>query len=124
MADLQTHTDTVHIVSDDRERKSCVIESLLDIENVDVDVQRLPLGDYQIDSRVIVERKTLYDFAVSIIDGRLFKQMLCLANASSKGVLVLEGTAGDITDIYREIPVHRTTDRARNLKKGIRKFLR
>jgi ERCC4-type nuclease len=97
--DLQKHTDPVHIVADDRERKSYVIESLLEFENVDVDIRRLPLGDYQIDSRVIVERKTLYDFAVSIIDGRLFKQMLRLKNSNSKGVLILEGTAKDTADI-------------------------
>jgi len=34
------------------------------------------MGDYQVEKRLIVERKTLKDFAVSIIDGRLFKQML------------------------------------------------
>ena len=91
--------DPVHIVADDRERKSHVIESLLEIENVEVDIQRLSLGDYQIDHRVIVERKTLYDFAISIIDGRLFKQMLCLANSNSEGVLIIEGTAADAVEI-------------------------
>jgi len=99
IADLQTYTDPVHIVADDRERKSCVIESLLEIENVEVEIQRLSLGDYKIDSRVVVERKTLYDFAVSIIDGRLFKQMLRLKSSNAKGILILEGTAGDIADI-------------------------
>jgi DNA excision repair protein ERCC-4 len=97
--DMQKHNDLVHIVIDDRERKSNVIESLLEIEDVYVDIQRLSLGDYQIDSRVIVERKTLNDFAISIIDGRLFKQMLCLANSNSEGVLIIEGTAADAVDI-------------------------
>jgi ERCC4-type nuclease len=57
------------------------------------------MGDYQIDNRLIVERKTLKDFAISIIDGRLFKQMIRLANSNSGGVLILEGTAGDIADL-------------------------
>ena len=57
------------------------------------------MGDYQIDNRLIVERKTLKDFAVSIIDGRLFKQMLCLANSKSEGVLILEGTVSDTVEI-------------------------
>ena len=35
----------------------------------------------------------------------------------------LRERAGDITDIYREIPAHLTADRAANLKKGIEKFL-
>jgi len=97
--DMQKHRDPVHIVADDRERKSDVIESLLKIENVEVDIRRLSLGDYQIDHRVIVERKTLNDFAISIIDGRLFKQILCLANSNFKGVLLIEGTAADTADI-------------------------
>ena len=42
---------------------------------------------------------TLKDFAISIIDGRLFKQMIRLANSNSKAVLILEGTVSDTTEI-------------------------
>jgi DNA excision repair protein ERCC-4 len=97
--DMQKDNDFVHIVADDRERKSDVIESLLEIEDVAVDIKRLSIGDYQINNRVIVERKTLKDFAISIIDGRLFNQMVRLANSKFQGVLILEGTAGDSVDI-------------------------
>ncbi len=90
---------TINITADDRECKSEVIDSLLQIENVDVNIRRLSIGDYQVDSRLIVERKTLKDFAVSIIDGRLFKQTLCLANSNSKSVLILEGTASDTAEL-------------------------
>jgi DNA excision repair protein ERCC-4 len=90
---MQNNNVHIDIVADDRERKSNVIESLLEIENVEVDIKRLSVGDYQIGSRVIVERKTLNDFAISIIDGRLFKQMVYLANSKPQGVLILEGTA-------------------------------
>jgi DNA excision repair protein ERCC-4 len=89
---------TINIIADDREQKSEVIESLMGIENVEVCIQRLSMGDYQVDNRLIVERKTLKDFAVSIIDGRLFKQMLCLANSNSKAVLILEGTVSDTAE--------------------------
>jgi len=99
ITDIQKSIDPIQIVADDRERKSYVIESLLEIENVDVVIRRLSLGDYQIDSRVIIERKTLYDFAISIIDGRLFKQILRLTHSNAKGVLILEGTANDTADI-------------------------
>jgi DNA excision repair protein ERCC-4 len=99
ITDLQKHTDPVHIVADDRECKSDIIDSLLEIENVVLDIRRLSVGDYQIDSRVIVERKTLNDFAISIIDGRLFKQMIRLANSNSIGVMILEGTAKDTVNI-------------------------
>jgi ERCC4-type nuclease len=86
----------IHIIADDRECKSEVIQSLLQIEDVEVSIERLTKGDYQIDNRLLVERKTLKDFAISIIDGRLFKQMIRLAHSKSESVLILEGTAGDI----------------------------
>jgi ERCC4-type nuclease len=96
---MKKNNDPIHIIADDRECKSDVIELLLEIENVELDIRRLSVGDYQIGSRVIVERKTLNDFAISIIDGRLFKQMIRLANSNSIGVMLLEGTARDTVDI-------------------------
>lgn len=99
MANMQNIKLPIKIVADDREHKSGVIESLLEIENVEVDIQRLSIGDYKIGSRVIVERKTLNDFAISIVDGRLFKQTVYLANSKPKGVLLLEGTAGSSVEI-------------------------
>jgi ERCC4-type nuclease len=89
----------IHIIADDRECKSEVIASLLQIEDVDVTIRRLSMGDYEIKNRLIVERKTLKDFAVSIIDGRLFKQMIRLANSNSKAVLIIEGTASDTAEL-------------------------
>ena len=86
----------IHIIADDRERRSEVIESLAGFENVNVCIRRLSIGDYQVDNRLIIERKTLKDFAVSIIDGRFFKQMIRMANSTSMGVLILEGTIKDM----------------------------
>ena len=82
----------VDIIADDREQKSDVIQFLSVIEHVNVSIRRLSIGDYRIDNRLIVERKTLRDFATSIIDGRLFKQTICLANSNLMGVLIIEGT--------------------------------
>jgi ERCC4-type nuclease len=89
----------IKIIADDRECKSEVIESLSQIEDVDVSIDRLSMGDYQVDNRLLVERKTLKDFAVSIIDGRLFKQMIYLASSKSEGVLIIEGTVSDTVEI-------------------------
>ena len=89
----------IKIIADDRECKSEVIESLMQIEDVDVSIRRFSMGDYQIDDRLIVERKTLKDFAISIIDGRLFKQMIRLANPNSKAVLIIEGTVSDMVEL-------------------------
>ncbi len=93
-------TDTpIEIIADDREQKSDVIRLLSEIDNVDVQIGRLSIGDYKIDNRLIVERKTLKDFAISIIDGRLFKQSIRLTNSHLKGVMILEGSAKDTADL-------------------------
>ena len=97
--DKHKNNDPIHITADDRESKSDVINSLSEIEDVNVSIQRLSVGDYQIDRRVIVERKTIKDFAISIVDGRLFRQMIRLSNSTSHGVLILEGTAADTVDL-------------------------
>ena len=93
-------TDTpIEIIADDREQKSDVIPALSGIENVNVTIQRLYIGDYQIDNRVMVERKTLKDFSLSIIDGRLFKQTIRLSSSNMMGVLILEGSGKDTADL-------------------------
>ena len=73
---------------------------LPEIENAAVQIRRLSIGDYQIGSPVIVERRTLKDFAVSIIDDRRLKQMIYPAN--SEGVLILEGSGEDLLGIEVE----------------------
>ena len=96
---MQKDNIPINIIADDRERKSDVIESLIENEDVEVDIRRLSTGDYQIGNRVIIERKTLKDFAISIIDGRLFKQMIYMANSKYEGALILEGTAAVPSEI-------------------------
>jgi len=89
----------ITILADDRERQSQVIEYLSDMPDVAVEIARLPTGDYLADNRLLFERKTLNDFAMSIIDGRLFKQVARLANNRYKPVMILEGTGKDLTKI-------------------------
>ena len=57
----------------------------------DVHVERLSVGDYSIDDRVVVERKTYADFATSLVDGRLFPQAAALARCPHRPVILLEG---------------------------------
>jgi Fanconi anemia group M protein len=49
------------------------------------------VGDYSIDERVVVERKTYADFATSLVDGRLFLQAAALARNPHRPVILLEG---------------------------------
>jgi ERCC4-type nuclease len=87
---------TINIIIDDRERSQTIHQILIAMEGVSCERQRLAIGDFQVDGRFLFERKTLPDFAVSVIDGRLFKQMTQLAMSPLNGVLVLEGTSRDL----------------------------
>lgn len=89
---------SVHIVADDREEGGGVIAAFSEMDDVECTVDRLSLGDYLVNDWLRVERKTLSDLAVSIADGRLFRQASRLASASKRAVVLLEGTARDLAD--------------------------
>jgi len=91
-------TKYISIIADDREQKSSVIDYLRERDNVFVEIKRLPLGDYFAGNRLLLERKTLKDFAVSLADGRLFKQAVHLANSKYKSVMILEGSGKDLAE--------------------------
>ena len=81
------------IAVDDRERNAGVAEALANRRNVRVTIRRLKLGDYRVDDSLIVERKTLADFALSVRDGRLFLQVSRLVQPRrERSCLILEGT--------------------------------
>ena len=57
-------------------------------------IERLPLGDYRVDNTLLVERKTLADFALSVRDCRLFTQVGRLTRQHAmRTCRILEGTA-------------------------------
>ena len=85
--------ETLAILIDDRERSQTIRQSLAAMPGVTSRLQRLAIGDYQVDGRLLFERKTLHDFAVSVTDGRLFRQMTRLALSPLKSVLILEGSS-------------------------------
>jgi len=81
------------IVIDHRERPSGVPTALAAHPNVHLSIHNLSLGDYRVNDTLIVERKTLTDFALSVIDGRLFTQASRLARIKrARPCLILEGT--------------------------------
>lgn len=82
---------TVHVVVDDRERYSGVVEVLSQMTAVSAEIRRLPLGDFLVANDLLVERKTVVDFAKSIFDGRLFRQAARLAACEHRTCFVLEG---------------------------------
>ena len=91
--------DNIRIVADDRERSGAVTAILLKTADVEVTTARLQTGDYRVDGRLLVERKTLPDCALSIVDGRLFRQTIRLAASACRGVLILEGSGKDLAAV-------------------------
>jgi len=93
-----TEKPKITIIADDRERQSGVIGYLSGFPDVGVVVGRLSTGDYLADNRLIFERKTLNDFVMSLISGRLFKQATGLVQSRYKPVMILEGTGRNLSE--------------------------
>jgi len=82
---------TIQVVADDREVAGGVVAELRKFPEIGVTVRRLRCGDYQVGENFLVERKTLPDFAASVMDGRLFRQASAMTRESRRGVIILEG---------------------------------
>jgi ERCC4-type nuclease len=92
----------VQIVADDREEQSAVCERLANLAEVNLQVRRLEVGDYEVQAAWRFERKTVRDFAVSLTDGRLFRQAWRLARLTGGRALILEGLEEEGSGISRE----------------------
>lgn len=84
---------------DDREPVDDMLYFFSFYPNIEPEIKRLTVGDIQFADRLIFERKTLNDFALSIIDGRLFSQCLRLCSQEIQPVIILEGTSKDLHTI-------------------------
>ncbi len=88
------------IVVDPRELSSTVVRELLELGIISKP-KMLDVGDYILSDRVCVERKTADDFIQSILDKRLYDQILRLKRAYSRPVLIIEGH-----DLYSKRGIH------------------
>ncbi len=86
----------VRIVVDDREPADGVTAVLRSHPDVELQVDRLAVGDYRVDDTLLFERKTLLDLTQSIKDGRLFRQALRLMRAPLRTAIILEGRGRDV----------------------------
>ena len=84
------------IVADDRERASGIPDLLCSYDELDLIVARLRSGDYLVDGSVLIERKTVSDLALSIIDTRLFKQAARLNKSSYRSAFIIEGSPSQL----------------------------
>ncbi len=91
--EILTQQSVQRIAVDDRERASRIISALRRKQGVQITFERLPLGDYRVNNTLLVERKTLADFALSVRDCRLFTQAGRLTRQRTlRACLILEGT--------------------------------
>ena len=91
----------ISLFADLRERGSGVIKELRR-QGLNVKLKQLPVGDYLLSERVIIERKTKQDFNKSLIDGRLLKQAAQMKSQFGSPLLILEG----IEDLYSLNQIH------------------
>lgn len=92
-----TQNDRV-VTADHRENAAPVVNILRSMPGVDVRMEQLRVGDYRLNGWIF-ERKTVRDFAQSIIDGRLFSQAQQLASSTALVALILEGKSSDLGSI-------------------------
>jgi Fanconi anemia group M protein len=79
------------IVVDSRERNAELVLALED-RSIETTIKTLAVGDYIISDRVGVERKTIYDFENSLMNGRMFDQITRLKGAYERPILLVEGS--------------------------------
>ena len=80
----------VEIFVDEKESRGPIADLLKELGAV-VRIKTLPVGDFIISERAVIERKTRGDFENSIIDGRLFKQAENMIDNFEKCIVIIEG---------------------------------
>ncbi len=82
--------ELLQIIVDNRERK---LMALLDKkkDTITYKSEQLDIADIIISDEVAIERKEGFDFVTSIIDNRLFEQLIRLKDTYANPVLILEG---------------------------------
>ena len=91
----------MNVVIDHREPE--VFRTLFPKTDV-ITISQLGCGDFLIGNRWLFERKTIHDLAVSLVDGRLFRQALALLKSDAQPAIILEGGFRDAakTKVGRE----------------------
>lgn len=95
--------DKIIVYVDSREQASSVVKEL-HARDAEIKVKQLDVGDYVLSDQIVVERKTISDFLQSIVDGRLFSQLVSISSNYDRPLLLLEG---DLDDLFTERDIHR-----------------
>ena len=81
----------VKIIVDNREMRSRVARYAYSL-GAKIETAQLEVGDYILSDKVCVERKTINDFLSSLMDTRLFPQLMNLKSNFEHPLIILEGT--------------------------------
>ena len=81
---------SLKIVLDDRERAE-LLKASLGSYGFEIEVRRLDVGDYLLPGGTAIERKTIDDFCLSVIDGRLFSQAHAMSLRVESPFILIEG---------------------------------
>ena len=90
-----TQKNILKIIIDNRERK---LMSLLDKKypHVQYEAKQLDIADVVISKDVAIERKEGFDLVASIIDNRLFEQLIRLKDTYENPILIIESLNNDV----------------------------
>ena len=85
-----TQNEHLHVILDNREQK---LKAELDKkkDTITYESKQLDIADIVISSEVAIERKEGFDFVSSIMDNRLFEQLLRLKDTYEYPILIIEG---------------------------------
>ncbi len=90
-----TENKPLHVIIDNREQKlMALLDNKKDI--ITYESKQLDIADIVISSDVAIERKEGFDFVSSIMDNRLFEQLLRLKDTYENPILILEGLNNDV----------------------------
>ncbi len=82
----QENPDLIVDVRETREQHVDILKKL----GYEVGIEQLPTGDFLLPGDLIIERKEIYDFQESVIDGRLFEQATRM-KSFKKQLFIVEG---------------------------------
>ncbi len=90
-----TQNKPLHVIVDNREQK---LMALLDKKKdvITYESKQLDIADIVVSSEVAIERKEGFDFVASIMDNRLFEQLLRLKDTYQYPILLLEGLNNEV----------------------------
>ena len=90
-----TENKPLHVIIDNREQKlMALLDNKKDI--ITYESKQLDIADIVVSNEVAIERKEGFDFVSSIMDNRLFEQLLRLKDTYDNPILILEGLNNDV----------------------------